>query len=55
MFIMKSNFKYATPVAGYNDVRLLESIGVKGIKDLCNAEAILTRLVNSDYLPTGNY
>ncbi len=55
MFIMKSSFKYASPVAGYNDVKLLESIGVEGIKVLPNAEAILTRLVNSDYLPTGQY
>ena len=55
MFIMKSSFKYASPVAGYNDVKILESIGVEGIKVLPNAEAVLTRLVNGDYLPTGQY
>lgn len=52
---MKSNFNFAAPVAGYNDVKLLESIGIVGIKNLPNAKAILTRLVNSEYLPTGNY
>ena len=55
MFIMKSNFKFAAAIAGYNDVKLLESIGVEGIKLLPNAEAVLTRLVNSDYLSEGKY
>ena len=55
MFIMKSNFKFAAAVAGYNDVKLLKSVGVDGIKILPNAEAVLIRLVNSDYIPEGNY
>lgn len=55
MFIMKSNFKYPAPVAGLDDVKLLKRIGVKGILKLENSVAILTRLVNSDYLPEGNY
>lgn len=55
MFIMKTNFKYAAPVAGLDDVKLLKRVGVKGILKLENPTAILTRLVNSDYLPEGNY
>lgn len=55
MFIMKSNFKFASPVAGYKDVKLLKAEGVEGIKLLPNAKAILTRLVNSNYLMEGKY
>lgn len=55
MFIIKANFKYAAPVAGLDDVKLLKRIGVKGILKLDNASAILTRLVNSEHIPEGNY
>ena len=55
MMILKSNFKYAAPLAGLDDVQLLKTIGVRGILKKENAKAILTRLVNSELLPEGNY
>lgn len=55
MFIMRANFKHAAPMAGLDDVKLLKRVGVKGILKLDNAFAILTRLVNSEYLSEGNY
>lgn len=55
MLILKSNFKAAAPIAGSDDVKLLGSIGVYGILQRDNAKAVITRLVNSEYLPTGNY
>tara|TARA_R110002153_G_scaffold109588_4_gene250537 strand:- start:179 stop:352 length:174 start_codon:yes stop_codon:yes gene_type:complete len=54
-FILKQNSHIAIPLACYRDVKLFETIGVQGIKKLKNAKAILTRLVNSNYLPEGNY
>lgn len=55
MMIIKSNGRNAVAIAGTDDYKLLKSVGVKGIKTHPNALAILTRLVNSNVLPEGNY
>ena len=55
MFILKSNFNSASPLAGLDDIKLLKRVGVKGINKLSNSKSILTRLVNSKYLTEGNY
>lgn len=55
MFIMKDGGKFAVACAGLDDVKLLKRVGVVGIKRRENAKAILSRLVNSNYLPEGNY
>lgn len=55
MKIIKSNFKYASPVASFKDVKLLNEKGLEFIKKLPNSEAILTRLVNSSLIPEGKY
>ena len=55
MMILKANFKHAAPIASLSDIKLLKRVGVKGILKLNNAEAILTRLVNSELLPEGSY
>jgi hypothetical protein len=55
MFIMKSNFKFAEPLANLSEVNLLNDIGVSGILKRGDAKAILQRLVNSSYLEEGRY
>jgi len=55
MMILKSNGRFAVCIAGSDDVSLMKTVGVEGIKKLYNANAILTRLVNSGLLPEGNY
>ena len=55
MFILKSSGVFAVSCAGLNDIKLLKRAGVQGIKKFGNAKAILTRLVNSNYLTEGNY
>ena len=55
MFIMKGNLRNATPCAGSSDVKLLKRVGTKGILKLENANAILSRLCNSDYIKEGSY
>lgn len=55
MFIMKSNGRYAVPLANSKEVVLLEEIGASAIAKLPQGKEILTRLVDSGYLPEGNY
>ncbi len=55
MFLLKSNGSTATAIAGSDDIKLLKRVGAKKIAKLDNGLAILTRLVNSNYLPEGKY
>lgn len=58
MFIMKSNSKTATPLANSKEINLFYNIGIKGIKEIHSKDEafrILQRLVDSGYLPEGNY
>lgn len=55
MFILKSNGRYAVPLANLKEITLLEEIGANSIAKMPQGEEILTRLVNSGYLVGGNY
>lgn len=58
MFIMKNNSKFAVTLARRYEIDLLLSVGVEGIKStLSNEETahVLQLLVDSNYLPEGNY
>lgn len=55
MFILKSNGRYAVPLANLKEIALLEEIGEGEIAKLLQGKEILTRLVDSGYLSEGNY
>jgi hypothetical protein len=55
MFILRSNSRYATPLANSKHIALLNDIGASEIAKLPQGKEILTRLVDSGYLAEGNY
>lgn len=60
MFYKYPNFKFAEPLAGSDDVNTLEKEGINVLGELAKrgdikAKACIQRLVNSCYLPEGNY
>ncbi len=60
MYFMKSNAKYATPVANLYDIHLYSTTDTEVVRKevaMGNVKyiALIQRLVNSSYLPEGKY
>ena len=55
MFILKSNARYAVPLANSKEVDTFLIAGIEGVMLLDNPYISIQRLVDSNYLQEGNY
>ena len=56
----RPNFKYASPIAGHDDIENLQNMGIAYMAKMANEgnklfQASIQRLVNSGLIPEGNY